>query len=128
MEYHLKKIKNREGKNYVLMFWLLLFYIIIPVIGFCRVLAELLQYGDGYITTEGFGPFCMTHMELLKPIFDVQTKLRNVAMGPAFWEAMSKRKIQLSRGHSVELGELMVQVSAVFTLTTAVCSYSNGCA
>lgn len=97
------------------MFLLPLYNIIIPLIGFCRVLAELLQYGDGYITIEGFGPFCMTHMELLKPIFDVQTKLRNVAMGPAFWEAMSKRKIELSRGHSVELGELMVQVSAVFT-------------
>lgn len=76
-----------------------------------RALAELLSSGVGFITIEEFRPFCQTHENMLVPLFEVQNKLREAAMGPAFWDGMAKRKIQLSHGHKVELGELMVRVS-----------------
>ena len=49
-----------------------------------RTLADLLKTGDGFITIEEFRPFCQTHAALLKPVFDVQDKLREAAMGVAF--------------------------------------------
>lgn len=74
-------------------------------------LAELLKSGGAYITIEEFRPFCAKNQTLLKPVFAVQDKLRNAAMGTAFWESMSKRKIELTKGHTVELENLMVHVS-----------------
>lgn len=69
----------------------------------------MLKTGDGFITIEEFRPFCQTHAALLKPVFDVQDKLRQAAMGTAFWDSMSTRKIELSKGHHVALADLMVK-------------------
>lgn len=80
-------------------------------------LAELLKSGGAYITIEEFRPFCAKNQTLLKPVFAVQDKLRNAAMGVPFWESMSKRKIELTKGHSVELENLMVHVSPLQILT-----------
>ena len=70
-----------------------------------------MKAAEGFITIEEFRPFCQKHQALLKPVFDVQHKLREAAMGVAFWDSMSTRKIELSKGHSVQLGDLMVKAS-----------------
>lgn len=88
-----------------------------------RALAELLNSGDGFITIEEFRPFCWNHENMLNPLFEVQNKLRKAAMGPAFWDSMSKRRITLSQGHSVELGELMVRVSFSHRFFIHQCSF-----
>jgi hypothetical protein len=73
-----------------------------------------LNSGSGFITIEEFRPFCATHEVMLNPLFEVQNKLRQAAMGPAFWDGMARRKIDLGHGHCVELGELMVRVSTAW--------------
>ncbi len=74
-----------------------------------RTLRDLLKRGEGFITIEEFRPFCQDNQVLLQPVFDVQNKLREAAMGAEFWESMSTRKIELSRGYSVALADLMVK-------------------
>mmetsp|Transcript_45167 Transcript_45167/g.78892 ORF Transcript_45167/g.78892 Transcript_45167/m.78892 type:complete len:387 (-) Transcript_45167:575-1735(-) len=74
-----------------------------------RTLRDLLKRGEGFITIEEFRPFCQDNQVLLQPVFDVQNKLREAAMGSEFWESMSTRKIELSRGYSVALADLMVK-------------------
>lgn len=74
---------------------------------------------------EEFRPFCLTHENVLDPLFEVQNKLRVAAMGPAFWDGMARRKIELSHGHSVELAELMVRVSDEATALWLVCSHPS---
>jgi hypothetical protein len=80
-----------------------------------RTLHALISAGENFITIEEFRPFCETHQSLLNPLFAVQDKLRAAAMGTAFWENMSKRKIMLGHGHEVPLNELMVRVSYCFS-------------
>jgi hypothetical protein len=67
------------------------------------------------ITCEEFKCFAKTHQAVLAPAFSVQEKLRFAAIGPTFWDSLSKRRIQLCPGYNVPLEELMVLVSLRFT-------------
>ena len=77
--------------------------------------------GEGTITIEGFRPFCQSHTMLLLPLLTVQGKLRTAAMGATFWENMSSRKLELKKGHSVALRDLLVQVDKHVPCSASLC-------
>mmetsp|Transcript_15932 Transcript_15932/g.32272 ORF Transcript_15932/g.32272 Transcript_15932/m.32272 type:complete len:355 (-) Transcript_15932:561-1625(-) len=74
-----------------------------------NMLQALLGASDGVITLEEFRPFCLSNKVLLMPLFSVQEKLRNAAMGKTFWEDMAARRVQLTASRTVPLADLMVQ-------------------
>ena len=81
------------------------------------MLQALLGASDGVITLEEFRPFCLSNKVLLMPLFSVQEKLRNAAMGKTFWEDMAARRVQLTASRTVPLADLMVQVSFLICLS-----------
>ena len=100
---------RRYVSNFLSMTLIFNSYVFLPNEFCTRTLRDLLKRGEGFITIEEFRPFCQDNQVLLQPVFDVQNKLREAAMGSEFWESMSTRKIELSRGYSVALADLMVK-------------------
>lgn len=80
------------------------------VICYIRLLADLMNRGDGFITIEEFRPFCNDNQDFLSPLFKIQQKLKEATLGSAFWEDMANRTVELGRNHTVSLAELMIKV------------------
>lgn len=81
-----------------------------------RVLAKLMKEAaanEDCITVDFFRSFTNVHQALLLPVFGIQNMLRISTLGVAFWDRMSRRRIELRPGVMVPLSELMVLVSLV---------------
>jgi hypothetical protein len=65
------------------------------------------------ITIEALKKFARTHQALLFPAFKLQHHLQTKVLGANFWERASGRRVELSAGKYIEMGELMRVVSAV---------------
>ena len=79
------------------------------------------------ITVDFFRSFTNVHQALLLPVFGIQNMLRISTLGVAFWDRMSRRRIELRPGVMVPVSELMVLVSAL-TIIYVVQSCVNMCA
>lgn len=58
-------------------------------------------------TVERFTKFSKTHQGMLFPAFQLQLHLQEKVCGVAFWAHCSNRRIELSKGKFVTMGELM---------------------
>jgi hypothetical protein len=75
---------------------------------------------DGSMKIEQFCTFSKTHQVLFHEVFTIQRRMRKRTLGEALWHAISKRRIELIRGRSVQLADLMILVR----VTTAVAALS----
>ena len=62
------------------------------------------------ISVDVLKAFAKIHQTLLFPVFNLQRHLQEQVMGVSFWERASERRVQLSKGKYVTLGELMQMV------------------
>jgi len=58
-------------------------------------------------TVDRFSKFCKHHHGMLFHAFQLQMKLRSKVCGEAFWERCSNRRVQLSSGKFISMGEIM---------------------
>ena len=77
------------------------------------------------MSIDDFRVFCKTHQAILHPIFVIQEKLKEAVMGSAFWETLSKRRIELRGGYNVPLANFMVLVSCAFACMLGIPSGSH---
>jgi len=69
-----------------------------------------LELGDDIDITE-FRDFVRKYPALLFPAFNLQGELQKMIMGPDFWKYFSDRRMALSNGKYIEIGEFMALVS-----------------
>lgn len=81
----------------------------------CRALGALSKESDiGEVAMTDFRPFCKTHQALMAPVFSVQNKLKIATLGESFWEQISTRHVEVRKGYTVPLSDLMVLVRVFF--------------
>lgn len=79
-----------------------------------RALVELTKRSDdGSVSIEDFKKFCKTHQALLARPFAVQDKLRTYTLGEGAWEKVSERRIEVRKGMTVRLSDLMTLVTTI---------------
>lgn len=72
------------------------------------VLQELHKVeAKGAFTIERFTKFVRTHQEMLFPAFQLQLHLQEKVCGRSFWKRCSNRRVELSSGKFVTMGDLM---------------------
>ena len=75
-------------------------------------LAELLRHAlDKHVDIDVFRVYSKTHQALLYPVFAIQEKLKKSTLGSMVWESISQRHIQVHKGRTLPIRELMVLVS-----------------
>ena len=88
-------------------------FVIIEII---RVLQELKKIEKKtHLDAEKFFEFCRYHNAMLFPAFQLQLKLQETVMGRSFWEKCTNRRVELSKGTYVTMGDLMEMVSTSFS-------------
>lgn len=75
-------------------------------------LVELLKHAlDKHVDIDVFRVYSKTHQALLYPIFSIQDKLKISTLGSMVWDSIAKRHIQIHKGKTLPIKELMVLVS-----------------
>lgn len=91
-----------------------------------RVMQELHKVeAKGPFTIEKFTKFARTHQEMLFPAFQLQLHLQEKVCGRSFWSRCSNRRVELSKGKFVTMGELMELVSLISCLMVGLAEFSN---
>ena len=82
-----------------------------------------IELGDEITVTE-FREFVRKYPALLFPAFQLQDTLQQKIMGPEFWKYFSERRMKLSKGNYIEVGEFMALVSPNCEAFPVVCHMS----
>jgi hypothetical protein len=80
------------------------------------------ELGDDITITE-FREFVRKYPALLFPAFNLQETLQKKIMGTEFWKFFSDRRLTLSNGKYIEIGEFMALVR-VFSLNFFIFTFS----
>ena len=76
-----------------------------------RVIQELKKIEKRtHLDSERFYEFCRYHQAMLFPAFQLQLKLQERIMGTSFWRKCTNRRVELSKGTYVTMGDLMEMV------------------
>lgn len=79
---------------------------------FDRVIQELKKIEKRtHLDAERFYEFCRYHQAMLFPAFQLQLRLQELIMGTSFWRKCTNRRVELSKGTYVTMGDLMEMVS-----------------
>ena len=79
----------------------------------CRILERIYaELGDDITVTE-FREFVRKYPALLFPAFNLQETLQKKIMGNDFWKFFSEKRLKLSGGKYIEIGEFMALVSVM---------------
>jgi hypothetical protein len=71
----------------------------------------------GQMYMNSFQKFCKTHQVLLSPVFHVQETLQTATLGPAGWEVVGTRVLEVYEGNKMTVRELLALVSILDTVT-----------
>ena len=71
-----------------------------------------IELGDEITVTE-FREFIRKYPALLFPAFQLQDNLVSQVMGNDFWRIFSEKRMKLSNGNYIEIGEFMALVSTL---------------
>ena len=72
--------------------------------------------GDG-ISIEALKTFGKHHQALLYPVFKLQHHMQESVLGTGFWHKASDRRVELSKGKYVTMGDLLNLVSKLAAKT-----------
>jgi hypothetical protein len=94
----------------------------------CSVIADHMKHSvDGSMKIEQFCSFSRTHQVLFHEVFTIQRRMRKRTLGEALWHAISKRRIELIRGRSVQLADLMILVRLAITIAALTRQLTKRC-
>lgn len=74
--------------------------------------SELRTYEDNTesFDIENFQGFARTHQNMLFPVFQMQLALQRKVLGIRFWERNAQRRMKLSNGKYVSIGQFILEV------------------
>lgn len=77
----------------------------------------------GELPVETFVPYSKLYQALLAPVFIIQDKLKNATLGDSVWGQIASRRIEVHKGYTMPIRELMVLVSN-FTIVAVLLQYT----
>ena len=75
--------------------------------------SELKSFEDSFesFDIEHFQNFVFTHQNMLFPAFQMQLAIQRKVLGPSFWERIARRRMKMSDGKYVSVGQFILQHS-----------------
>mmetsp|Transcript_8863 Transcript_8863/g.13282 ORF Transcript_8863/g.13282 Transcript_8863/m.13282 type:complete len:447 (+) Transcript_8863:128-1468(+) len=72
-----------------------------------RISAQIGGLSTVTVTKEVFGEFIRKHPALVFPAFEIQRKIIKLCRGKRFWKNVAKRRVELSKGKFLSVGEII---------------------